>query len=105
MRMLLLLLLAATLAHAQQPVSFTDAEVKRILSLGPWPPPRVTDPSNRVSGNAAAIALGERLFSDPALSRSGTIACSTCHQLTARSRMGFRARRAWRAPTATRRAS
>ncbi len=38
------------------------------------------DPSNRVSGNAAAIALGRALFNDPRLSRPGTIACSSCHQ-------------------------
>lgn len=80
MKTLLLLLLAATLANAQQSVAFTDAEVKRILDLGPWPPPRVADPSNRVSGNAAAIAYGERLFRDSSLSRSGAIACSTCHR-------------------------
>ncbi|MFO1325402.1 MAG: cytochrome c peroxidase [Burkholderiales bacterium] len=60
-------------------VTFTDAEVRRILSLGPWPPPRTVDPSNRVSGKPAAIALGERLFSDASLSRTGTITCATCH--------------------------
>ena len=61
-------------------VAFTDAQVKSILALGPWPPPRVTDPSNRVSGNAAAIALGERLFRDPSLSGSGTDRLQHCHQ-------------------------
>jgi cytochrome c peroxidase len=61
-------------------VTFDDAQARRIASLGPWPPPRATDPSNRVSGNAEAVQLGERLFNDKALSKNGTIACSTCHQ-------------------------
>ena len=68
------------IAQAPAPVTFTEAEVRRIVSLGPWPPPRVVDPSNRVSGNPQAIAFGERLFGDPRLSRNGAIACATCHQ-------------------------
>jgi cytochrome c peroxidase len=75
----LVALVFVSVVQAQELVPFTDAEVKRILSLGPWPQARALDRSNRVSGNAAAIALGERLFNDKALSRSGTIACSTCH--------------------------
>ena len=58
----------------------TDPEMRAIIALGPWPPPWQRDPSNRVSRDAAAIALGERLFRDPRLSRTGTIACATCHQ-------------------------
>ncbi|MFO1316811.1 MAG: cytochrome c peroxidase [Burkholderiales bacterium] len=61
-------------------MTFTDAEVRRILSLGPWPPPPVEDPSNRMSARLDAIAFGTRLFADPRLSTSGTIACTTCHQ-------------------------
>ncbi len=60
--------------------AFSDAELRRILAHGPWPPAPVRDPSNRVSGAVAAIALGRALFHDPRLSRTGTIACSTCHQ-------------------------
>ena len=72
---------AQSLAPAQssKPVTFTDAEVRRILSLGPWPPPTVVDPSNRVSGKPEAVAFGTRLFADPRLSTTGTIACTTCH--------------------------
>ena len=66
-------------AQSSKPVTFTDAEVRRILSLGPWPPPPVVDPSNRVSGKPEAIAFGTRLFADPRLSTTGTIACTTCH--------------------------
>jgi len=54
-------------------------EIARIVSHGPWPPPPVRDPSNRASGDAAAIALGQRLFSDPAISASGSISCASCH--------------------------
>lgn len=75
-----LVALAVPAVEPPATVSFTDAEVRRILSLGPWPSARQIDPSNRVSGSAGAIALGERLFRDPALSRTGTIACATCHQ-------------------------
>jgi cytochrome c peroxidase len=61
-------------------LDFSAHERQQILSFGPWPPPFVSDPSNRVSGNPAAIALGARLFFDARLSPSGYIACVTCHQ-------------------------
>ena len=71
----------STLAIAQPaPVAFDEAQVRRIESLGPWPPPPARDPSNRMSGNAEAIKLGERLFDDRSLSASGGIACTTCHR-------------------------
>jgi cytochrome c peroxidase len=37
------------------------------------------DPSNRVSGNPAAIALGRRLFFDKRLSKDGQRSCASCH--------------------------
>ena len=37
------------------------------------------DPSNRVSGNVAAVALGERLFFEPRLAGTGSVLCATCH--------------------------
>ena len=58
---------------------FTDTEIKRILSHGPWPPAPRKDPSNRVSGKPAAIALGEKLFFEPRLSGTGSVLCATCH--------------------------
>ena len=51
-----------------------------ILGLGPWPAPWKPDPSNRVSGNADAIALGRGLFFDARLSGQGTHSCSSCHR-------------------------
>lgn len=60
-------------------VLLTDDEIAQVLSYGPWPPTPSDDPSNRVSGNPAAIALGEKLFFDPILSADGTMACASCH--------------------------
>jgi cytochrome c peroxidase len=59
--------------------SFTRDEIAGILRHGPWPPPRVRDSSNHVSGNAQAVAFGERLFFDARLSINGKLACATCH--------------------------
>ena len=74
-------LLAGTGAAQQdaaKPV-FSDAEIKIILSHGPWPAPAQSDPSNRVSGKPDAIEFGTRLFFDQRLSASGTLSCSSCH--------------------------
>lgn len=60
-------------------VLLTSDEIDQVLSFGPWPPTIQTDPSNRVSGNAAAIALGAALFADPALSVDQRFSCSSCH--------------------------
>ena len=59
---------------------FTAAEKRKILRHGPWPPASTPDPSNRASGNEAAIAFGRVLFFDTRLSASGTISCATCHR-------------------------
>lgn len=72
--------LGVTAGLAQAQVILTPDDIARTLRHGPWPPVASPDPSNRVSGNAAAIALGEALFSDPALSRDGSISCATCHR-------------------------
>ena len=73
------LILATASAANGASASFTEAEVRTILSHGPWPAPWTRDPSNRVSGNAAAIELGERLFFDRRLSGNGEFSCSRCH--------------------------
>ena len=59
--------------------SLTEAERAALLRHGPWPPAPHIDPSNRASGNPAAIALGQMLFHDARLSGSGTMACAGCH--------------------------
>jgi cytochrome c peroxidase len=60
-------------------LQFTQDEKAKILLHGPWPPPLVPDPSNRVSGKPEAIALGEKLFFEPRLSGPGSVLCATCH--------------------------
>jgi cytochrome c peroxidase len=59
--------------------SFTDSEIKIILSHGPWPAPIPNDPTNRLSGKPDAIEFGTRLFFDQRLSGNGTKACASCH--------------------------
>src|SRR3569623_283413 len=56
-------------------------ELKRIqsLSLASLLPLR-PDPSNRVSNDPAAAALGKALFFDARLSANGAISCATCHK-------------------------
>ena len=61
-------------------VSFSSAEVERVLEHGPWPQPTHRDPSNRVSGKREAIVLGERLFFSPRLSGTGGFLCASCHE-------------------------
>ena len=74
-------LVAFAATAAQDPlVPFSDAEIRRIVSHGPWPPPAASDSSNRVSGNRAAITWGEELFREPMLSRDGLVSCANCHQ-------------------------
>ncbi|MCP5370231.1 MAG: cytochrome-c peroxidase [Hyphomicrobiales bacterium] len=75
-----LLAFAAPVAAADGPVAFTDDELAMVLAHGPWPPAVEKDPSNRVSGDPRAAALGETLFFDTALSADGTVACATCHR-------------------------
>jgi cytochrome c peroxidase len=60
-------------------VEFSREELEKIVQLGPWPPAAKRDPSNRVSGRPAAIALGEKLFFEPRLSGTGSVLCATCH--------------------------
>jgi cytochrome c peroxidase len=70
---------AAPLAVTPASLGLDATDVRRLLAHGPWPVPVVPDPSNAVSGDPAAIALGSRLFFDPRLSANGRIACATCH--------------------------
>lgn len=72
--------LSPAIAHDAPAPAFSESELRRIVAHGPWPPAQSRDPSNRVSGNAEAIAFGRALFHEPRLSQTGTIACATCHQ-------------------------
>jgi cytochrome c peroxidase len=74
-----LLLAGVAAAGSQEQVEFTAEETRRILQHGPWPQPVLRDGSNRVSGNADAIALGEQLFYDRRLSGDGAMSCAACH--------------------------
>ena len=51
----------------------------RLLAHGPWPPELNADPSNRVSGNTAAIEFGKQLFFSTALSADKQTSCTSCH--------------------------
>jgi cytochrome c peroxidase len=78
------LVFALAALAAAMPVRADDARpdgitLRAILRHGPWPQPVLPDPSNRGSGHAAAIALGQRLFVDPRLSRDGALSCAACH--------------------------
>lgn len=69
---------AITPARAEL-LDFSNDEIRRILRHGPWPVEIAPDPSNRVSGNRAAIDFGERLFFEGRLSSNGKVSCATCH--------------------------
>lgn len=71
----------AGVTQANEPgvIEFSEAEVSRILSHGPWPMEWKADTTNRVSGNTHAIDLGERLFFDEKLSVTGNVSCGNCH--------------------------
>ena len=60
-------------------LGLTPDEVAAIVSHGPWPPPVEPDPTNRASGDPAAIELGRRLFDEPRASIDGTRRCASCH--------------------------
>ena len=72
-------LTGVTQANEPGVIEFTQAEISRILSHGPWPMPWTPDVSNRVSGNTHAVDLGERLFFDEKLSLKENVSCGTCH--------------------------
>jgi cytochrome c peroxidase len=72
------MLLSAS-AHAEAALDWTPQEVSAVSAHGPWPPAPASDPSNRVSGNPAAIVLGRHLFEESRLS-SGQMSCADCHR-------------------------
>lgn len=64
---------------AKADVILSPSEIAQTLSFGPWPTAAKRDISNKVSGDSAAITLGETLFSDPVLSKDGSFSCASCH--------------------------
>jgi cytochrome c peroxidase len=79
---LLSLVLAGVLASCSNTSeSWSEAELASIRSLSLSTLPALApDPSNRVSDDPAAAALGKALFFDTRLSANGAVACATCHQ-------------------------
>ena len=67
-------------AGQAQNLILSQSEISAALSHGPWPLPDQLDPSNRVSGNTAAIGLGNKLFFSTKLSADGTLSCASCHR-------------------------
>jgi cytochrome c peroxidase len=59
-------------------VEFSEAQRKRILRHSPLPEPP-PDPTNAVTDDANAAALGKRLFFDTRLSANGELSCASCH--------------------------
>jgi cytochrome c peroxidase len=58
---------------------WTPAERELILSLSPLGPPPPS-PGNAVADEPRAARLGQRLFFDEGLSRTGRLSCASCHQ-------------------------
>lgn len=78
-KLLIGLLLVSVNASADTRLLLNKDTLARALPHGPWPPETPRDPSNRVSGNPEAIALGRQLFFSPALSGDQNISCAACH--------------------------
>jgi cytochrome c peroxidase len=70
---------AVAMSVAVEAVELDPVELRLALRHGPWPQPVLRDPSNRVSGDPAAAALGRQLFFDARLSPTGSVACVSCH--------------------------
>ncbi|MEM7203647.1 MAG: cytochrome c peroxidase [Planctomycetota bacterium] len=67
-----------TAAPVAVPAGFSPAELGAVLGLSPLPAPP-DDPTNRYAADPRAARLGRWLFFDERLSRSGTVACASCH--------------------------
>ena len=62
------------------PLPLDTRDIRTVLTMSPLDPTDTLDPTNRYSGQQAAIAFGKRLFFEKRLSSSGEISCATCHQ-------------------------
>jgi cytochrome c peroxidase len=79
LRQLLYCLCLTILVSTASALEFSDAERALIEQYGPWPPELPRDSSNAVSGNEAAIRLGEMLFFDHGLGNDSKFSCASCH--------------------------
>lgn len=73
-----LALLACTATPLAPDWTPAELDVIRSLSLDALPP-LPPSASNKVASDPRAAALGQRLFSEPALSANGEVACASCH--------------------------
>jgi cytochrome c peroxidase len=69
----LLFVIAATIAAAPASRIPAQQDLARQEPITPIPPPSAADPLK--------LALGERVFADPRLSRDGSCACTSCHDI------------------------
>ncbi|CAM2007535.1 cytochrome-c peroxidase [Acanthopleuribacter pedis] len=73
------LVLMGNVLVAQEPVlDLSAAEIRQLMQFKRVPLP--ADPGNRWADNAAAAALGQKLFFSTRFSANGEIGCVTCHQ-------------------------
>jgi cytochrome c peroxidase len=70
--LIFVLLFSTGRACAEAP-AFSRDDVMKVRWHGPWPPAR------RPAARPELVALGERLFFDPALSGTGSVLCASCH--------------------------
>jgi cytochrome c peroxidase len=70
---------STTVVQSANGVLLTAAEVKRVLSHGPWPLPFASDAGNAYSQNIAVQRFGKKLFFDRRLSSNGLVSCANCH--------------------------
>lgn len=79
LRQLLCCLCLTIFVSSTSALEFSDAERALIEQYGPWPQELQRDSSNAVSGNEAAIRLGEMLFFDHGLGNDSKFSCASCH--------------------------
>jgi cytochrome c peroxidase len=71
----------APISGSTEALSWTEAEVAILRSLAIDSLPRLpADPTNVVADDPRAAELGQQLFFDTRLSRTGNVSCATCHQ-------------------------
>jgi len=81
---ILSVLMVAPITNSQllaESVEFTPQDIAflKTFTLSTLPPLPAA-PDNQYADQPAAVALGEKIFFDPAFSVNGQISCATCHQ-------------------------